>query len=237
MDLSNVRAVLFDLDGTLYYHLPLRILMVLELSTLSAHLGSLEKNHSVLKMIKQFRTMREELRHLGNPSDSLDELQYHRTAITVGMEVTQVKRIVWEWMYHRPLKYLKWCSRKGVVPFCAEAQRRGIKLGVFSDYPAQEKVKALELDSYVQLALCSTDKEINAFKPHPRGYLRACERWGLQSDEVLYVGDRPEVDANGAAAAGMGGIIVSGILDPKSRDSKQPEKISSFRRLQQLLPI
>ncbi len=237
MDLSSVRAVLFDLDGTLYYQLPLRILMGLELSTLPANLGSLEKTRSVLKTLKQFRSMREELRHLGNPSNLLDELQYHQVAAAIGVEATEVKRIVCEWMYHRPLKYLRWCRRKGVVPFCAEAQRREIKLGVFSDYPAQEKLKALDLDSYIQLVLCSTNKEINAFKPHPRGYLRACEQWGLQPHEVLYVGDRPEVDAKGAAAAGMRCMIVSGILDQKSRESNQSENFSSFRGLQQLLSI
>ncbi len=237
MDLSNVRAVLFDLDGTLYYQLPLRILMGLELSTLPGRLRSLEKTRSVLQTIKQFRSMREELRHLGNSSYWLDELQYHQPAAVVGVEATEVKRIVCEWMFHRPLKYLKWCRRKGVVLFCAEAQRRGIKLGVFSDYPAQEKLKALGLDSYIQLVLCSTDREINAFKPHPCGYLRACDQWGLQPHEVLYVGDRPEVDAKGAMAAGMRCMIVSGILDQKSRESNQPETFTSFRGLQQLLSI
>lgn len=187
MDLSNVRAVLFDLDGTLYYQLPLRILMGLELSTLPARLGSLEKTRSVLQTIKQFRSMREELRHLGNPSDLLDELQYHQVTAVVGVEATEVKRIVCEWMYHRPLKYLKWCRRRGAATFFSEAQRRGIKLGVFSDYPAQEKLKALELDSYVQLVMCSTDKEIDAFNPHPPGYLRACEKGGV-SRSVIYWG-------------------------------------------------
>lgn len=237
MNLSNVRAVLFDLDGTLYYQLPLRILMGLELTTLPAYLGSMEKTRSVLKTIKKFRPMREELRHLGNPSEVLDELQYHQAAVAVGVEPTEVKRIVCEWMYHRPLKYLKLCRRKGVMAFCAEAQRRGIKLGVFSDYPAQEKLKALGLGSYVQLVLCSTDKEINAFKPHPRGYLRACEQWGLQPHEVLYVGDRPEVDARGAKAAGMRCIIVNGILDQKPCDSHHSQTITSFRGLQQLLSM
>ena len=237
MDLSNVRAVLFDLDGTLYYQLPLRILMGLELGTLPVNLGSMEKTRSILQTIKQFRSMREDLRHLGNPSDLLDELQYRQAAAAVGGEATEVKRIVCEWMYHRPLKYLKWCRRKGAATFFAEAQRRGLKLGVFSDYPAQEKLKALGLDSYVQLVLCSTDKEINAFKPHPRGYLRACEQWGLQPQEVLYVGDRPEVDAKGAAAAGMPCMIVGGLLDHKPGKSNQTQEITSFRGLQQLLSI
>ena len=45
--------------------------------------------------------------------------------------------------------------------------------------------------------------EINAFKPHPHGFLHACERWGLQPEEVLFVGDREDVDARGARNAGM----------------------------------
>ena len=85
--------------------------------------------------------------------------------------------------------------------------------------------------------LCSTDKEINAFKPHPRGYLRACEEWGLQPQEVLYVGDRPEVDAKGAKAAGMPCMMVGGLLAHKPEKSNQTEKITSFRGLQQLLSI
>jgi FMN phosphatase YigB (HAD superfamily) len=55
----------------------------------------------------------------------------------------------------------------------------------------------------MSLALCATDPDINAFKPHPKGFLHACARWGLPPAEVLYVGDRPEVDALGAVQAGM----------------------------------
>ncbi len=237
MEFSNIRAVLFDLDGTLYHQPPLRILMALELSTLPLNVGSLAKTRSILQIIKHFRSMREELRDLGSPSDWLDELQYRHPAAAVGVGPDEVRRIVGEWIYHRPLKYIKWCRRRGVGSFFAEAQRRGIKIGVFSDYPAQEKLKALELDSYVQLVLCSTDKEINAFKPHPRGYLRACEHWGLQPHEVLYVGDRPEVDAKGATAAGMPCMMIGGCFEHKSGQSNPTDNLTSFWGLQQLLSI
>ena len=235
MDISKVRAILFDLDGTLYYQPPLRILMGLELSALPLTMGSLAKTRSVLKVIKQFRSTREELRHLGNPSEWLDEIQYQQAANGVGFKAEEVKRIIEEWMYHRPLKYLKWCRRMGAVSFFTEAQRRGIQIGVFSDYPAQEKLEALELESFVQLVLCATDKEINAFKPHPRGFLRACECWGLGPHEVLYVGDRPEVDGKGALAAGMPYMIVGGTFQHPSRDPLSGDNISSLRGLQQLL--
>ncbi|MDT7041974.1 HAD family hydrolase [Candidatus Nitronereus thalassa] len=235
MDISKVRAILFDLDGTLYYQPPLRMLMGFELSTLPLTMGSLAKTRSVLEVIKQFRTIREELRHLGNPSECLKEIQYQQASKVVGVKAEEVKRIVEEWMYHRPLKYLKWCRRMGAISFFTEAQRRGIKIGVFSDYPAQEKLEALELESFVQLVLCATDKEINAFKPHPRGFLRACECWGLPPQEVLYVGDRPEVDGKGALAAGMPCMMVGGTFQRPSQGSVSEENISSFRGLQQLL--
>ncbi len=235
MNVSNVRAVLFDLDGTLYHHSPLRLLMALELCALPVMLGSITQARAVLLAIKRFRSKREELRALGHPLESLDELQYRHAALDVGMEATEMERIVREWMYRRPLKYLKWCRRRGVLPFFAEAQRRGVALGVFSDYPVHEKLQALGLDSYVQLALCATDPEINAFKPHPRGFLRACDQWGLKPDEVLYVGDRPEVDAKGAAAAGMRCLILGGEADQEG-DQANASHLPSFQGLQQVLP-
>jgi FMN phosphatase YigB (HAD superfamily) len=58
--------------------------------------------------------------------------------------------------------------------------------------------------------MCTSDPEIDAFKPHPRGFMRACEQWGLAPEEVLYVGDRPEIDAAGAVTAGLHAVIIGG---------------------------
>jgi len=87
-------------------------------------------------------------------------------------------------------------------------QHKDIHVGVFSDYPVIDKLRALDLLDRVPLALCATDPAINAFKPHPKGFLKACEFWNLHPEDVLYVGDRPEVDAVGAATAGMSCAIL-----------------------------
>jgi len=237
MRVSTVRAILFDLDGTLYHQVPLRFLMAMELGVLPLRFVSPTIVRRTVRAIKQFRTTREELRDRGRPSELLDRLQYRQAALEVGVSDTEMERIIHEWMYCRPLKYLKWCRRKGVLPFFREAHRKGIKLGVFSDYPAQEKLKALGLDSYVELVLCATDQDVNAFKPHSRGFLRACEKWSLPPNEVLYVGDRPEVDAKGASAVGMPYMIVGGAPDREFLGSESSQKISSFQRLQQMLAI
>jgi FMN phosphatase YigB (HAD superfamily) len=56
--------------------------------------------------------------------------------------------------------------------------------------------------------LCTTDPAIAALKPNPRGFLRACEVWRIDPADVLMVGDRADVDAAGAAAAGMPCVII-----------------------------
>jgi putative hydrolase of the HAD superfamily len=72
-------------------------------------------------------------------------------------------------------------------------------VGLFSDYPAAEKIAALDIfQDNLWPVLCATDPDINAFKPHPKGFLLACQMWQLPPDEVLYLGDRPEVDGAGA---------------------------------------
>ena len=73
-----------------------------------------------------------------------------------------------------------------------------------------DSLVALELSQHVSVAVCTTDAEVNAFKPHPAGLTHACRTWGLRPDEVLYVGDRPDVDGTAAAAIGMPCVIVGG---------------------------
>ena len=198
-----VRAVLLDMDGTLYRQDALRLFMAIELSTLPLAKRSYRAAASVWRTLQAFRQVREELRQVGSPTDSLAELQYVQTAKRVGIDPATVKLTITEWIFQRPLKYLRLCRRRGLEAFCMFLGKRNVPIGIFSDYPANEKLQALGLSAGIKLALCATDSNINAFKPHPKGFLRACAMWGLPPDEVLYVGDRPEVDAAGAVAAGM----------------------------------
>ena len=205
------RAVLWDLDGTLYHQKPLRRRMLLELalSPLREGFGA----RRTLRRLKLFRHVREELRELGQPTESLDRLQYSRPAERLGDDAAALEATVLDWMHRRPLRFLAPCRRAGLIEVLEELDGAGLKLGVFSDYPAPEKLAALGLSSSFSLTLCATDAEVNAFKPHPAGFLRACEVWGLQPAEVLYVGDRDEVDGEGARAAGMPVRIVGAGAD------------------------
>lgn len=196
------RAVLLDVDGTLYHQSWLRALMVLELCALPLTV-SYRSTTRIWRTLRAFRQVREELRHIGEAREPLEMMQYTETAIRLGEVTTAIEKDVLQWIYQRPLKYLRYCRRRGFHAFLAMLRERDIRVGVFSDYPAHEKLRALGLTEHIELVLSATDPEINAFKPHPKGFLYACTFWGLPPDEVLYIGDRPEVDACGSARAGM----------------------------------
>ena len=235
---SSLRAVLFDVDGTLYHQKPLQGLMAFELCSLPATLKSWRLAISTVQTLRCFRSAREDLRRIGNPEDYLLlELQYRKASERAGVEPTDVERVVSEWIYRRPLKYLPYCRRRGIEAFLSDVGRKGLRIGVFSDYPVRAKLQALGLTNQVDLMLCSTDKEVNAFKPHPRGFLHACKYWELRPEEVLYVGDRPEVDAKGAVAAGMPCAILAELGSGwgSLHSSDQYVMVPSFRKLQQIL--
>jgi HAD superfamily hydrolase (TIGR01549 family) len=236
-DKRKVRAVLLDVDGTLYHQLPLRYLMALELSTLPFAMRSFTSAYRIWRSLAYFRWVREELRGLRQPESCLAELQYTEVARQVGMAPEDIEEIVSEWMLWRPLKYLTICRRRNIAKFFSFLGDKGMQIGVFSDYPVIEKISSLGLSPWVSVALCATDPEIDALKPHPKGFLRACALWGLLPEEVLYVGDRPEVDAIGAASAGMPCAILcsrGGALHQMS-PSRPYLSCTSFNDLQHFL--
>jgi HAD superfamily hydrolase (TIGR01549 family) len=203
---SSLRGFLFDVDGTLYDQRPLRLLMALELARFALGHGrvALEAGRAIVA----FRRTREDLRARGRPNESLQELQYTEAARRAGVDEARLRDVVEEWIFRRPLRHLRRCRRDGVEELFRLLRQRGLAVGVVSDYPCPPKLQALGLAEHVSVTVCATDPEVNAFKPHPAGLAHACRTWGMRPEEVLYVGDRPEVDGASAAAAGMPCLIL-----------------------------
>ncbi|MEM6672821.1 MAG: HAD-IA family hydrolase [Planctomycetota bacterium] len=204
--MSRHRAVLFDLDGTLYAAKPLRRAMLLELAR--TPLRGPRQAVRTVRRLQAFRSVREELRDLGDTSSSLDDEQYAAPAARLRDDPAAVREVVAEWIHRRPLRHLPAAAWPTLRPTLEALRERGLALGVFSDYPPDEKLAALGVDDLFDVTLAATDPEINAFKPHPCGFLAGASRLGLDPSEVVYVGDRVEVDALGALAAGLGCVIL-----------------------------
>lgn len=205
---TRISAVLFDLDGTLYRQRPLRLRMALALamSTLTAPLGAATR----WRVLQAFRRAQETMRAGGAPASL--QAQIAAASAQTGVTEPLVQDLVEEWMLQRPLEYLRRYLAEGTVALLDFLDARGIPAGLLSDYPAAGKLRALGLEGRFSPVLCAMDPEIQAFKPNPRGFMAACARWRLEPSQVLYVGDRVEVDATGAAAAGMPCVIVGASL-------------------------
>lgn len=202
-----LQAVLLDVDGTLYHQPALRAFMAAELAWSFAARGPARALRD-LRLLRIFRHERERLRLLGRPAERLEDAQYARAAAVANVEETQVRAVVEDWIYRRPLKYLRRVARSGCQQTLSALAAQGLRIGVLSDYPTADKVEALGLTGIVSLQLCATDTTINAFKPHPAGFLEACRRWAVDADRVAYVGDRVDVDVAGAREAGMRAFVI-----------------------------
>jgi putative hydrolase of the HAD superfamily len=224
-----IRAVLFDVDGTLYHQTPVRALMAAELALRIA--SDVRTGSRIARVLRTFRRVREELRALGCPAAPLEELQFARAAERLGETPAFVRKTVEEWMFRRPVGYIRWSRRSAVASLVGRLRRRRVTLGVLSDYPADAKLHSLGLDNVFSIVACTSDSAINAFKPHPRGFLHACAVLGVAPAETAYVGDRADVDAAGAHAAGMRCYLVGRQV---GRNNNTKEGGDGCRRFQDL---
>ena len=207
----RIRAVLFDVDGTLYRQRRLRLRMAAELASLAIrHPWRAPK---VWRVLSTFRRAQEHVRRTGGGASQ--QLQW--TARHARATQTEVAAIVDEWMQTRPLKYLVSCRATGLIDLLAFLEARRVPVGVLSDYPAAGKLDALGIAGRFSVVLSCGDPQVDAFKPSPRGFLAACARLAVDPADVLYVGDRADADAAGAAAAGMPAVIIGSAHRPGRR--------------------
>ena len=112
-------------------------------------------------------------------------------------------------MEELPLRYLYVCRRKRLIDLLKKWKRMGVPLGVYSDYPAKLKIEKLGINKIFDVIVTSTDNDVNAFKPKADGFINAARKLGIAPNEVVYIGDRKDVDGVGAEAAGMSYIILN----------------------------
>ncbi len=219
---SDIDAVIFDVDGTLYDQPRLRAIMARKLL-----FQVLKKPWSwpEIRLLKDFRALRERLAH--EPDIDLAQEQYQRIAAKHGVEPARVRAVVEKWMQRAPLPHLAACRRPGVRSFFRELAQRGIGIGVFSDYPARDKLSAMDLSA--QVVICADDPQVNQLKPNPKGLLAVARELGAQPRRCLYIGDRAELDGEAAHRAGMACLI----WEP--RDTGRPDRFTSFEQLRRNL--
>ena len=200
---STLRAVVLDVDGTLYDQRKLRRAMLAAL--MKAHALRPLRGWKTASVLSAYRRAQEDLRHDPGAA-AVDQLEI--ACAKTGSTPEFARACVELWMESAPLAFLPRCIHLGLREFLEACRKRGVRLAALSDYPAEAKLQALGIAPAFELTLSAQSAEIARFKPHPRGIQVTLRRLGVSPDQALYVGDRPDVDAAAALAAGVACVIV-----------------------------
>jgi putative hydrolase of the HAD superfamily len=204
-----IESVVFDVDGTLYDHLRLRIRMT---RLLLGHCLQSRTGWRNVRIVQAFRRCREELAEA--EASQIESRQFALPAERLAVSEGVVRDVIQEWMDERPLPFLRGYTRPGVHALFDALHRSGRKIGILSDYPVERKLAAMGLRADVLAS--AVDPHIDRLKPHPAGLLHVIERLGCKPEASLMIGDRCNRDGEAARRAGARFLRVG---RPQARDA------------------
>lgn len=206
-----MKAVIFDIDGTLYRmnRFPMRLILA-------------DPWH--ILMLSRERKCRKMLQGKFFPSEDA----YYEELFSLMSGGSQKKALRcrrWFWDRYMPLqvriigKYME--PRKSVADVVKALKAEGCKVAVLSDYGmARQKLDACGIDAGIFDNVWESPS-LGGLKPCREVFLRACAELGAEPGEVLMVGDKTSTDG-GAENAGLRFIHiveneqVSGNDDPRA---------------------
>jgi putative hydrolase of the HAD superfamily len=209
---NGIRAIFFDLDGTLRFNRPSGRDYFMDYAATLGVQTSRDQRDLVWRW---------EHYYWANSSDLLqDEAKYpehdafwrnygRRQLIEMGCiadQAAQLAPLVHEYM-NENYKPENWVD-PATFDLLAELKEAGYLLGVISnrDLPFDEELTQLGLDSYFKLSV--SGGEAGSKKPEAGIFHFALARTGTRPDQTMYVGDNYFADVVGARNAGIHPILL-----------------------------
>lgn len=190
----EVSAIIFDLDGTLYSQKKMHMYMFYKIFL---YYFLKPKDIWELRVLYYFRKKRYEVKDCKN----IEKLQYENISDFLNISESEVRRIINYWMHESPLDCIKKCKYEYIEELFKKIKIMNIKIAVVSDYPVKEKLEALGLKADV--LVCSTDEDVDAFKPNPNGFIMASKKLSIPKEKCVVIGDREDKDGEASRRANM----------------------------------
>ncbi|GHV82878.1 phosphoglycolate phosphatase [Spirochaetia bacterium] len=188
-----VDAVAFDLDGTLYHNFNFyrRIFPCL---------------FKDLPLAFAYNAARKKLRADGTTGAFYDA-QIGLVAERLGTDFGAAKKRIDKRIYAAwPLVFDRIKLFPNVMETLQIFKQNGIKLGLLSDFPLEEKLKKLKMSNFFDLELCS--ELSGALKPHIQPFNKLIEGLEIPPEKILYVGNSIRYDVEGSKKAGMSAALI-----------------------------
>jgi putative hydrolase of the HAD superfamily len=186
-----LRAVLFDLDGTLYDRDELvRVVAAAQFDGFREYLAGVDKNAFVERVFA-----------LDAHGYKDRAALYSEVIAEFGLETALASELEHDFS----TRYLASCNATpDTIVTLRLLKAHGLKVGVITNGAAKiqtDKLLALGLSDYFDAVLISEVEGVR--KPDAAIFSRALERCQVRAHEAAFVGDNPEADVFGAMAAGL----------------------------------
>jgi len=207
MRLVGVRAVAFDLDGTLFDH---RSAATAGARAFLRSVGALRLDDAVALW---FDAEQREFENWRSGRISFDEQRRRRLRSVLGQlgaEYVDEQQSLDQLFARYLVEYERaWRAYPDVVGVLDGLRGRGYSLGVLTNGSEEQQLRKLERIGILDLfdAVCVSE-EIGAQKPDPRAFEILARRLDVAPSECAFVGDDPRMDVEGARTAGLPAVLV-----------------------------
>jgi putative hydrolase of the HAD superfamily len=188
---AMIRAVLFDLDGTLYDR-DEQILRLahLQFEVFKPELNGIDRDRFVRRTVELDR-------HGHARENNLFQVLMEEWGL--GDELGRRIETHFRANFHRNL-----VLPDDTLDTLKILREHGKKLGIITNGPVywqSRKVDSLGIRDFFDVVVISGEEGVE--KPDPLIFARALARCGVEAAEAIFVGDHPEADIRGASAAGL----------------------------------
>ena len=199
-----IKAVILDLDDTLYAFEPLHDEAMERVSDYTCkELGIMAQQFEEAYAFGKIETKR----LLGDVASRHNRVLYSQKALEyLGVSVVPMSLQMYDIYWGTILEKMR--LRDGVKEFLNRMHEQGIKVLICTDLTVHiqhRKIKTLGIEDDIDYLV--TSEEAGREKPSPEIFTLCLEKLGLPAEEVCCIGDSLVRDVEGARAAGIHAIL------------------------------